>query len=232
MGLNDVTKFIPKEKIIDYVVTNERNNLIDNDFFNELSRNSPAPGGGSVSALAGALGASLSSMVASLTHEKKGNIDLKPEMNQIGMDSQTLLKRFLFLIDEDTQAFNNVIDSNRLSAESDNEKQHKLKAIEGANKYAATVPFETAKLCLQVMKLSKKLINLGNPNSVTDASVAVEVAASGAVGACLNVLVNLKEIKDKSFNQKKSDEIENILRKVKKIKKETLDMTIKVINKL
>ena len=232
LGLNDVTKFLPNEKIIDYVVDRDKNNLIDYDFFNELSRNSPAPGGGSVSALVGALGASLSSMVASLTHEKKGNIDLKPEMDQIGVDSQKFLKRLLFLIDEDTQAFNNVIASNKLPVDNKKDQEHKIKEIEKSNKYAADVPLETAKLCLQVIKLSRKLIKTGNPNSVTDASVAAEVAAAGVKGACLNVMINLKEINDSSYKSGKSKEVAEILREVDKIKKETFDQTIKVINNL
>ena len=232
LGLNDVTKFLPNEKIIDYVVDRDKNNLIDYDFFNELSRNSPAPGGGSVSALVGALGASLSSMVASLTHEKKGNIDLKPEMDQIGVDSQKFLKRLLFLIDEDTQAFNNVIASNKLPVDNKKDLEHKIKEIENSNKYAADIPLETAKLCLQVIKLSRKLIKTGNPNSVTDASVAAEVAAAGVKGACLNVMINLKEINDSSYKSGKSKEVAEILREVDKIKKETFDQTIKVINNL
>ena len=232
LGLNDVAKFHPKEKIIDYVVIKDKNKLIDYDFFNELSRNSPAPGGGSVSALVGALGASLSSMVACLTHEKKGNIDLKPEMDQIGMDAQNFLRRLLFLIDEDTHAFNSVITSNRLPSENKDDKKHKIKEVESSNKYAAEVPLETAKLCLQVILLSNKLIKLGNPNSVTDASVAIEVAAAGVRGACLNVLINLKEIKDNSFKLEKSKEVAKILNEVDRIKKESFDQTIRVINKL
>ena len=232
LGLNDVTKFHPREKIIDYAVIKDTNKLIDYDFFNELSRNSPAPGGGSVSALVGALGASLSSMVASLTHEKKGNIDLKPEMDQIGMDAQNFLRRLLFLIDEDTHAFNNVIASNRLPTRNKEEKKHKIKEIESSNKYAAEVPLETAKLCLQVILLSSKLINLGNPNSVTDAGVGIEVAAAGVKGACLNVMINLKEIKDSSFKLEKSKEVAKILNEVDRIKKESFDQTIKVINNL
>ena len=232
LGLNDVTKFHPREKIIDYAVIKDTNKLIDYDFFNELSRNSPAPGGGSVSALVGALGASLSSMVASLTHEKKGNIDLKPEMDQIGMDAQNFLRRLLFLIDEDTQAFNNVIASNRLPTRNKDEKKHKIKEVESSNKYAAEVPLETAKLCLQVILLSSKLIKLCNPNSVTDASVGIEVAAAGVKGACLNVMINLKEIKDSSFKLEKSKEVAKILNEVDRIKKESFDQTIKVINNL
>ena len=232
LGLNDVTKFHPIEKIIDYAVIKYTNKLIDYDFFNELSRNSPAPGGGSVSALVGALGASLSSMVASLTHEKKGNIDLKPEMDQIGMDAQNFLRRLLFLIDEDTHAFNNVIASNRLPTRNKDEKKHKIKEVESSNKYAAEVPLETAKLCLQVILLSSKLINLGNPNSVTDAGVGIEVAAAGVKGACLNVMINLKEIKDSSFKLEKSKEVAKILNEVDRIKKESFDQTIKVINNL
>jgi glutamate formiminotransferase/formiminotetrahydrofolate cyclodeaminase len=119
-----------------------------------------------------------------------------------------------------------------LPSDSKENKVQKTLEIEKSNKYAAEVPLETARLCLEVMTLSKKLIELGNPNSVTDAGVAVEVAASGAIGACLNVIVNLNDIRDSAFKSEKSNEITEILKYVNKLKKETFDQTIKVIKNL
>ena len=119
LGLNDVTPFIAEEKIIEYAVKESADELMSisaQGFVNELSTNSPAPGGGSVSALAGSLGAALSSMVAALTHEKKGFISLKPEMDKIGVEAQTIKDRLSFLVDEDTNAFNNVMEANRMTA--------------------------------------------------------------------------------------------------------------------
>ena len=230
LGLNDVTKFKPNEKIIDYAVSNNINSLVDLNFLNELSRNSPAPGGGSVSALTGALGSSLLSMVASLTHEKKGMIDKKPEMNQIGEDAQRLLKRLTYLIDEDTNAFNNVMSANRLTTESNEDKKNKELKIKNANKYAAEVPLETAMLCLEVAILAGKLIKIGNPNSVTDAAVAVEVAVAGLRGACLNVLININEISDDSFSSKKSEKVKELIEKSEALKVESYNNTLKIIS--
>ena len=122
LGLNDVAPFIINEKIIDYAVNNgnqKEQTMIDTEFLNELSTNSPAPGGGSVAALAGSLGAALSSMVAALTHEKKEMLDSKPLMDEIGVEAQQLKDRLAVLVEEDTQAFNKVMEANRLSATTD-----------------------------------------------------------------------------------------------------------------
>ena len=118
LGLNDVTLFNPNEKIIDYAVINDKkreDSMIDMKFLGELSTNSPAPGGGSVAALAGALGAALSSMVAALTHEKKEMLENKPLMDEIGVEAQKLKDRLAVLVEEDTKAFNSVMEANRIA---------------------------------------------------------------------------------------------------------------------
>lgn len=230
LGLNDVTEFKPNEKIIDYAVSSNINSLVDLNFLNELSRNSPAPGGGSVSALAGALGSSLSSMVAALSHEKKGMIDKRPEMDQIGEEAQLLLKQLTFLIDEDTNAFNNVMSANRLITESNEDKINKDLKIENANKYAAKVPLETARLCLDVAILAGRLIKIGNPNSVTDAAVAVEVSVAGLRGACLNVLININEISDGNFSSKKLKQVKDLIEKSEALKVKSFENTLKIIS--
>ncbi len=196
LGLNDVTPFNPVEKIIDYAVRKPGANLTDMklaDFIDELSTNSPAPGGGSVAALASSLGAALSSMVAALTHEKKGKSDKKSEMDVQGVKAQELKDRLIFLVDEDTTAFKRVMEANRLPSATTKEKEIKSESILNANKYAINVPLEVASLSLKVLERAHNLVENGNPKSVSDAGVAGEVAYAGLRGACLNVLINLSE---------------------------------------
>ncbi|NQT96485.1 MAG: glutamate formimidoyltransferase [Candidatus Marinimicrobia bacterium] len=194
LGLNDVTPFVAEEKIVDYAVSLAPRDLINRTvtgFITETSTNSPAPGGGSVAALAGGLGAALASMVSALTHEKKGFEKTRSEMEEIGVKAQQIKDRLLYLVDEDTIAFNKVMDANRLPSESTEEQEGKAAAQLAAAKYAIDVPAEVAELSLAVMQLAKLLVAKGNPNSVSDAGVAGEVGAAAVNGACLNVLINL-----------------------------------------
>ena len=233
LGLNDVTEFDPNVKIIDYAVQSEDRplmNLVGKEFVEELSTNSPAPGGGSVSALAGALGAALSSMVAALSHEKKELLDLKPEMDEIGIEAQNLKDRLSFLVDEDTNAFNKVMDANRLSATNDKEQSAKNQAIEIANKYAIEIPLETAKKCLRVIELADTLVEKGNPNSVSDAGVAAEVALAGVSGACMNVLINLTSVEDETYCDDMRNKVEDIMEKAESMQKFVFEKTMNIIN--
>ena len=233
LGLNDVTEFNPNVKIIDYAVQSEDRplmNLVGKEFIEELSTNSPAPGGGSVSALAGALGAALSSMVAALSHEKKELLDLKPEMNEIGIEAQNLKDRLSFLVDEDTNAFNKVMDANRLSATNDVEQIAKNQAIEISNKYAIEIPFETAKKCFRVIELADTLVEKGNPNSVSDAGVAAEVALAGVSGACMNVLINLTSVEDESYCDDMKNKVGDIMEKAESLQKVVFEKTMNIIN--
>ena len=233
LGLNDVTEFDPNVKIIDYAVQSKDRslmNLVGKEFVEELSTNSPAPGGGSVSALAGALGAALSSMVAALTHEKKELLDLKPEMDEIGIEAQNLKDRLSFLVDEDTNAFNKVMDANRLSATNDKEQSAKNQAIEIANKYAIEIPLETAKKCFRVIELANTLVEKGNPNSVSDAGVAAEVALAGVSGACMNVLINLTSVEDETYCDDMRNKVEDIMEKAESMQKFVFEKTMNIIN--
>lgn len=229
LGLSDVVKFIPEEKIIDYAVSKKETSLTDSNFLKELSRNSPAPGGGSVSALIGSLGAALSSMVAALSHEKKGMIKTKPLMDKIGQEAQFLMNRLKFLIDEDTNAFNKVLEANRISVDTEKGKVIKKNEIENANKYAIEVPLETANLCFKVLLLADQLVDNGNPNSVTDAAVAAEVGLAGLRGACLNVLINIKEIDDKKYSLKKKNLVNELMINSKVLRKNIFDKTLNII---
>ena len=234
LGLNDVTPFIAEEKIIEYAVKESADELMSisaQGFVNELSTNSPAPGGGSVSALAGSLGAALSSMVAALTHEKKGFISLKPEMDKIGVEAQTIKDRLSSLVDEDTNAFNNVMEANRMPASNDDEAKVKDRAIRKANEYAIDVPFEVANLCKRVIELADILVEKGNPNSVSDAGVAGEVALAGLRGASMNVLINLPSIDDEKYRSEKRKEVDGLIQAAEALHKIVYKKTLNIINK-
>ena len=232
MGLNDVAPFIINEKIIDYAVNNgdqKAQTMIDTKFLNELSTNSPAPGGGSVAALAGSLGAALSSMVAALTHEKKEMLDSKPLMDKIGVEAQQLKDRLAVLVEEDTQAFNKVMEANRLPATTDEEKDIKKESLDSANKYAIQIPLETAQKCLRVIELSEELVANGNPNSVSDAGVATEVALAGLRGACMNVMINLAEIDDTSYCEVLQNEVDSLIKNGESIHNKVFEKTVSII---
>ena len=232
LGLNNVAPFIINEKIIDYAVNKDSQNeqtMIYTEFLNELSTNSPAPGGGSVAALAGSLGAALSSMVAALTHEKKDMLDSKPLMDEIGVEAQELKDRLAILVEEDTKAFNKVMEANRLPATTDEEKSIKKENLDTANKYAIQIPLETAQKCLRVIELSESLVTNGNPNSVSDAGVAAEVALAGLRGACMNVMINLSEVEDVSYCETRQEEVDSLIDSGEAIHKKVFEKTIAII---
>ena len=170
-------------------------------------------------------------MVAALTHEKKEMLETKPEMDIIGVEAQTLKDRLTFLVDEDTEAFNKVMDANRMAATNDNEQKIKDKAVEVANKYAIEIPMETAEKCFRVIELAEILVEKGNPNSVSDAGVAAEVALAGVSGACMNVLINLPGIEDEDYCDSKRDQVETIMEKAESLEKIVFEKTMDVINK-
>ncbi len=233
LGLNDLSPFIPEEKIIDYAVRATPRDLVNRkvtDFIIETSTNSPAPGGGSVAALAGGVGAALASMVAALTHEKKGFEPVKSEMEKIGSDAQHIMGRLVYLIDEDTNAFNNVMDANRLPAETDEEQKTKATAILNTAKYAIDIPAEVAELSLKIIQLAGKLVERGNPNSVSDAGVAAEVGAAAVNGACLNVLINLPGISaDQDYVMKMRDKVTRLTAEADQLRSEVFTATQSVI---
>ena len=199
LGLDDVSECDPNEKIIENSIDDNDIGLMDlsgKDLIDLISDSSPAPGGGSVSAIAGSLGAALVSMVASLTHEKKDYIGSRKKMNEIGLAAQDLKARLIHLVDEDAQAFNAILSANRLPDKTSEQKEYKEKKVFQANKYAIEIPLETATLSLEVIKLSVDLIEYGNPNSVTDAEVASEVGLAGVRGGCMNVMINISGLEN------------------------------------
>ena len=226
LGLNDVTPFINNEKIIDYAVMENNDDMFDKDFLESVSLNTPAPGGGSVSALSGSLGSALCSMVASLTHEKKDMLQNRSIMEEIGVKAQELKDDLAHLVSEDSRAFNKVLDAVRLPAISEQDKKEKTKNILLANKYAIEIPYQTAKKCYEVMQLAEILIDKGNPSSLTDAGVASEVAFAGLRGGCMNVLINLPELIDKPYINQKQKEVDNLLKKGERLNRKLFKKTI------
>ena len=226
LGLNDVTPFINNEKIIDYAVMENNDDMFDKDFLESVSLNTPAPGGGSVSALSGSLGSALCSMVASLTHEKKDMLQNRSIMEEIGVKAQELKDDLAHLVSEDSRAFNKVLDAVRLPAISEQDKKEKTKNILLANKYAIEIPYQTAKKCYEVMQLAEILIEKGNPSSLTDAGVASEVAFAGLRGGCMNVLINLSELNDKPYINQKQKEVDNLLKKGERLNRKLFKKTI------
>ena len=226
LGLNDVTPFINNEKIIDYAVMDDNDDFFDKEFLESVSLNTPAPGGGSVSALSGSLGAALCSMVASLTHEKKDMLNSRSIMEEIGVKAQELKDDLAHLVSEDSRAFNKVLDAVRSSANSDQDKKEKTKNILLANKYAIEIPYQTAKKCYEVMQLAEILIDKGNSSSLTDAGVASEVAFAGLRGGCMNVLINLPELIDKTYINQKQKEVDSLLKKGEKLNSKLFKKTI------
>ena len=226
LGLNDVTPFINNEKIIDYAVMDDNDDFFDKEFLESVSLNTPAPGGGSVSALSGSLGAALCSMVASLTHEKKDMLHNRSIMEEIGVKAQELKDDLAHLVSEDSRAFNKVLDAVRSPANSDQDKKEKTKNILLANKYAIEIPYQTAKKCYEVMQLAEILIDKGNSSSLTDAGVASEVAFAGLRGGCMNVLINLPELIDKTYINQKQKEVDHLLKKGEKLNSKLFKKTI------
>ncbi len=165
-------------------------------FLDELASNSPAPGGGSVAALAGALGAALTSMVANLTVGKKKYLDVEAEIISLRTKTEELRKTFTVIIDQDTDAFNKVMEAFGLPKESDDQKALRSAAIQEATKEATLVPLRVMKLVVDALALTKVVADKGNANSASDAGVAALMLHAGAESAALNVYINLNGIND------------------------------------
>ena len=203
LGLDELAPFDPQKKVIEYAIgSHQPDRLVDmslREFADQLSTDAPAPGGGSAAALAGALGAGLGAMVANLSGNKRGWDERVKEFDQWAIKAQQIKDRLLNLIDEDTDAFNQVLHAYRLPKNSDAEKQARLEAIEMANKGAALTPFGTIETAFSTYEILDLLVQKGLKASVTDAAVGALLTHTAIEGAALNVLINLDSIKDKVF---------------------------------
>lgn len=194
LGLADLAPFNASEKIIEYRVASSEKMLRDMSltaFLNELASESPAPGGGSVAALAGSLSAALSAMVANLTFEKKGFEKSQADMERAGVCAQELKKLLLGIVDEDMQAFNSILEARRLPKGSDEEKTARDQALDAANRKATLTPLSVLRHAPKLLEIAALMVQEGNPNSLSDAVVAVAAALCAAEGAYFNVLINL-----------------------------------------
>lgn len=170
-----------------------------NDFLDELASNSPAPGGGSVAALAGAMGAALASMVCNLTIGKKKYAGVEGEMKSVLEKTEKLRAQFTMLVDKDTQAFNEVMGAFALPKDTDEQKSKRSSAIQSATKVATAVPLEVMRRCIEGLKLAKVVAEKGNSSSVSDAGVSAIMLNGGLESAALNVQINLGSLQDKEF---------------------------------
>jgi glutamate formiminotransferase/formiminotetrahydrofolate cyclodeaminase len=231
LGLDEVAPFDSADKIIEYRYRGG-GGLVDmkvTEFSDELSSDSPAPGGGSVAALCGALSASLSAMVASLTWSKKGMEDVRPGMKEIGYTGQELKNWFLAAVDRDTDAFNAVLAAGRLPKSTDEEKAARLEAIEKANQNATMVPLEVLERSVECLELAKKVAGEGNPNSVSDAGVAGACALAAAEGAALNVRINLPSVTDEKVAAEMSKRQQELLQTARRQAGEVLEVVNRVL---
>ena len=229
MGLDELTPFDPKKKIIEYVMQEDLSKkLIDLNlvaFANETASESPAPGGGSISAYVGALGASLATMVANLSSHKKGWDDQWEFFSNYAEKGQAIKDELLKLVDEDTNAFNKIMNAFGLPKNSDEEKQARSKAIQDATLYATQIPFKTMQVCFSGYEIAQAMVEKGNPNSVTDAGVGALCIRTAIYGAYLNVKINASGLKDKVIAEKLVAEASDILQKSNAIEQTIMQAT-------
>ncbi len=203
LGLDELKPFEPQKRIIEYLLEDAgsqnlvKMNLID--FANETASESPAPGGGSIAAYMGALGISLGTMVANLSAHKRGWDERWDEFSNWAEKGQYYKDALLQLVDEDTRAFNRIMDAFGLPKNNDIEKAARKKAIEDATRFATEIPYKVMTLAFESMEVIKAMAEIGNPNSVSDAGVGALAARSAVIGAFLNVKINAAGLHDKAF---------------------------------
>jgi glutamate formiminotransferase/formiminotetrahydrofolate cyclodeaminase len=216
MGLDELGPFDPKQKIIEYrlkELDDERLvQLSCKEFANETASESMAPGGGSVSAYVGSLGAALGTMVANLGANKRGWEDRVDYFSEWAVKGQRIKDELLFLVDEDTRSFNAIIEGIRMPKDTDEEKALRSKAIEEASIYAAEVPLKVMSTSYRIFELSQEMVSKGNPSSVTDAGVGALCAFTAMEGAYMNVMVNVKDLSTDAARDRISTEATDLLK--------------------
>jgi glutamate formiminotransferase / formiminotetrahydrofolate cyclodeaminase len=227
LGLDELAPFDPDKKIIEYILENKKEKkLVDmsvTGFVYETASESPAPGGGSISATMGAMGAALGTMVANLSSHKRGWDDRWEEFSDWAVKGKYYQEELLKMVDEDTRAFNKIMDAFSLPKKGDEEKTLRNKAIQDATKYAIDVPFKVMNLCYESMEVMKAMAETGNPNSVSDAGVGAIAALAGVKGAFLNVKINAGGLEDKVF-------VEDIIAKGKDIQEKSVKLQKEILN--
>ena len=230
MGLDDLKPFCPREKVIEYLIEDEaeaaaKERLIRMSckaFALETASESPAPGGGSISAYMGALGAALGTMVANLSSHKAGWDERWKEFSDWADKGQAVLGRLLALVDEDTAAFDKIMAALGMPKGSEEEKAARAQALEDATLYATEVPLKTMKAALEVFPIVRAMAQEGNPNSVSDAGVGALAARSAVLGAQLNVKINAAGLADRAAAERLCAEAQGIAAEAIKAEAEVL----------
>jgi glutamate formiminotransferase/formiminotetrahydrofolate cyclodeaminase len=216
MGLDELAPFNPDERIIEYQLRNKADEKLVsmqlNAFADETASESPAPGGGSVSAYVGALGVALGTMVANLSSHKRGWDERWEEFSAAADEGQTLKKRLIGLVDEDTRAFNNIMEAMAYPKSTEEEKQLRLKAIADATRYAIEVPLQVMRTAFASFSLLHAMVEKGNPNSITDAAVGALCARTAVLGAGLNVKINAAGFADREYIEKVMSEVNELMK--------------------
>ncbi len=226
LGLDDLKPFDPQEKIIEYMLDKGEKKLVDlklNDFADETAGESPAPGGGSIAAYVGTLGVSLGTMVANLSAHKAGWDEKWEFFSEWAEKGQMYKNKLLYLVDEDTNAFNKIIDGFRMPKGSEKEINDRKAAIEEATKYATQIPFQVMETAYQSMEVMQAMIKNGIQSSLSDAGVGVLCARTAVLGAYFNVRINAKDIKDKKFADDILQRAREIYTATIKAEKETIE---------
>jgi glutamate formiminotransferase/formiminotetrahydrofolate cyclodeaminase len=203
MGLDELGAFKPEERIIEYLLASTADSKLVrmtlNDFADETASESPAPGGGSIAAYVGALGASLATMVANLSSHKKGWDERWEEFSNWAAKGQQYKNELLKLVDADTAAFNKIMEAFALPKSTPEEKNNRTAAIQQATKFAIEIPFKVMQTAAASMELVKAMATTGNPNSVSDAGVGALCIRSAVMGAFMNVRINASGCNDKAY---------------------------------
>ena len=228
LGLDELGPFDPKKKVIEYLLEDADTNLLVGknltQFANETASESPAPGGGSIAAYLGSLGAALGTMVANLSSHKRGWDKRWEEFSIVAEEGQKLKDKLLHLVDADTAAFNNIIDAIRMPKGTEAEKKMRSEAMLAATKNAIEVPLEVMRTSDACFSLLRQMAEKGNPNSVSDAGVGALCCKAAVHGAYLNVKINCKDLNDKTYVDKVNLEAEGILKHAIKEEKEILNI--------
>ena len=229
MGLDDLKPFNPREKVIEYLLEDAQNEgvnkLVDltvKGFAHETSRESPAPGGGTISAYMGALGAALGTMVANLSSHKPGWDDQWEKFSQWADKGQELMTELLHLVDEDTEAFNRIMAAFGLPKKTEEDKAARSQAIQEATLYATQVPLHTMQASFRAFDICRAMAEEGNPNSVSDAGVGALAARAAVLGAGLNVKINAGSLKDREVADKLIAEANELIQKANAEEQEIL----------
>lgn len=227
MGLDEFGPFKPEERIIEYLLKEKADSKLVSmtlvDFADETASESPAPGGGSISAYVGSLGASLATMVANLSSHKKGWDDRWEEFSNWAEKGHFYKDELLHLVDKDTAAFNMIMAAFGLPKATDEEKKARTQAIQDATKFAIEIPFKVMQLSFDSMQLIKAMAEIGNPNSVSDAGVGALCARSAVMGAFMNVRINASGYDDKNY-------VNDIIAKGKKIENDTMTLEREILD--